>query len=115
VCLQALAGELLDAVDVTSAVNKNCAQGNLTQPFSSCGVHTSSYGLVPGQGQSLRVSWTCICGAGNAPTVDPITGACTQCLAGAKPADASRTRHAGSVSPGGKRPGVGMGAAEQQG
>ena len=84
--LQASAGTLLEATDHTGDINKYCGLLNYFQPFSSCTLYLSTLGyFTVSPGESLRVSWTCICGVGNAPTVDPITGACTPCPAGAKP------------------------------
>ena len=79
-----MVGELLEAMDVTSTVNSYCSFSTYGQPFSSCGLYTQSGYPNVETGQTLRLSWTCICGVGNAPTVDPITGACTQCSAGAR-------------------------------
>ncbi len=86
--LQALVGELLDAKDIASDITAYCEQYPFGQPFNSCGVYTDNNNgfYAVGTGHSLRISWTCICGVGDAPTVDPITGACTQCPAGANAA-----------------------------
>ena len=80
--LQALAGAVLTATDISDQVSSYCG---LTSGVSSCTIGTAyDYGgyVVPA-GQTLRVDYTCLCGAGNAPPVDPVSGACTPCTAGA--------------------------------
>ena len=81
---QALNGGLLDAKDITGGVQTFCQLVAGFVPSSYCPLNATSGFYYTAPGDSLRVSWSCICGAGDAPTVDPITGACTPCPAGAK-------------------------------
>ena len=76
---QALVGGLFDAIDAGTNISADC---NLYTGLSTCNVNIATY--VPAD-QSMRVSWTCICGVGDDPAVDPVTGACTPCAAGAAP------------------------------
>ena len=79
--MQALVGGLTSSTDVTNSIRDYC---NLDQDTSYCPVPILNFNMTATQ--SLRVSWTCICGVGNDPTIDPTTGVCTPCLAGASPA-----------------------------
>ena len=77
--MQALVGDLISATDVAAALTTDCT---LARGQSFCNVKVSDYVTMA---QSIRISWTCICGLGMDPTVDPITGACTPCKPGATP------------------------------
>ncbi len=79
-CSQAQAGAVLAATDVSAAVSSNCT---LDVGVPTCNISTTTPGYALTAGQTLRVDWTCICGQGNAPAMDPVTGACTPCMAGA--------------------------------
>ena len=74
---QAMVGGLFTASDARTAVSNDCG---LSAGLSSCTVNISAYATT---GQSIRIGWTCVCGVGDNPTVDPISGACTTCPAGA--------------------------------
>ena len=77
---QALAGAVLTATDVSSTIATHC---DLADGQSQCLLQLPYIGYDLPSGQTLRVDYTCICGKGNAPGVDPVTGACTPCTAGA--------------------------------
>ena len=78
-----MVGNLLEATDIGANISTYCA---LSSSLPSCIVELSTYAYTIPAGQSVRIDWTCICGVGNDPTVDPTTGACTPCVAGAAPA-----------------------------
>ncbi len=84
---QALVGGLFDATDVGTNISTDCG---LYNGLSTCDVPVSTYVQAE---QSLRISWTCICSVGDDPTVNPVTGACTPCIAGA-----ATTQGLGSVT-----------------